>query len=61
MRRIPSAVVFALLGVLFGGGFLQQRTESGAQKGDPMNVSRITVEHVRVVADKPNRQSDQSD
>src|ERR1043165_4851384 len=44
--------VFALLAVL-GSNFLQNRTESAAQKGDPMNISRITVEHVRVVADKP--------
>jgi uncharacterized protein (DUF302 family) len=52
MAHIRSVAVFALLGVLCGGGFLQQRTESAAQKGDPMNVSPITVEHVRLVADK---------
>jgi uncharacterized protein (DUF302 family) len=53
MISVRSAAVFALLGVLFGGGFLRHRTESAVQKGEPMNVSRITVEHVRVVADKP--------
>src|SRR5262249_7754223 len=53
MSHIRSAVAFALLSVVFGGGFLQHRTESATQKGEPMNVSRITVEHVRVVADKP--------
>lgn len=53
MSHIRFATAFTLLGVLFGGGFLQHRTESAVQKGDPMNVSRITVEHVRVVADKP--------
>jgi uncharacterized protein (DUF302 family) len=53
MSHIRSAVVFALLAVLFGGGFFRDRSESAVQKGDPMNVSRITVEHVRVVADKP--------
>ena len=50
MTPIRSAAVFALIGVLFGGSFLQRRTESALQKGDPMNVSRITVEHVLVVA-----------
>jgi uncharacterized protein (DUF302 family) len=53
MSHIRFATAFALLGVLFGGGFFHDRTESAAQKGDPMNVSRITVDHVRVVADKP--------
>jgi uncharacterized protein (DUF302 family) len=52
MTHIRSVAVFALLGLLIGG-FLPHRTESADQKGDPMNVSRITVEHVRVVADKP--------
>jgi len=53
MSRIRSAAVFALFGVLLGGGFLWHRTESATKKAEPMNVSRITVEHVRVVADKP--------
>jgi uncharacterized protein (DUF302 family) len=52
MLSIRFISVFALLAVL-GSNFLQNRTESAAQKGDPMNISRITVEHVRVVADKP--------
>ena len=53
MTHLRSAAMFALLGVLFGGGIMRNRTESAAQKGDSMNVSRITVDHVRVVADKP--------
>jgi uncharacterized protein (DUF302 family) len=53
MIHVRSATVFALLGVLFGGGLFEHRTGSAAQKGEPMNVFRITVEHVRVVADKP--------
>jgi uncharacterized protein (DUF302 family) len=53
MSHIRLAAAVTLLGVLFGGGFLQHRTESAVQKGGPMNVSRITVEHVRVVADRP--------
>jgi uncharacterized protein (DUF302 family) len=53
MSHIRSVTMFALLAVLFDGGFFQDRPESAVQKGDPMNVSRITVEHVRVVADKP--------
>jgi uncharacterized protein (DUF302 family) len=52
MNHLRSAATLALLGALCAGVF-QQRTESAAQKGDPMNVSRITVEHVRVVANKP--------
>src|SRR5262249_39690082 len=50
-KSIRFIIVFALFAVL-GGNFLQNRTESAAQKGDPMKVSCITVEHVRVVADK---------
>jgi uncharacterized protein (DUF302 family) len=53
MTHIRSATAFALIGVLFSGGFFHDRTESAVQIGDPMNVSRITVDHVRVVADKP--------
>ena len=53
MSHIRSVTMFALLAVLFDGGFFQDRPESAVQKGDPMNVSRITVEHVRLVADKP--------
>jgi uncharacterized protein (DUF302 family) len=53
MSHIRSAAVIALLSVLFAHGILQDQTVSALQKGDPMNVTRITVEHVRVVADKP--------
>lgn len=53
MNHIRSAAVIALLSVLFAHGILQDQTVSALQKGDPMNVTRITVEHVRVVADKP--------
>jgi len=53
MNHIRSAAVIALLSVLFAHGILQNQTVSALQKGDPMNVTRITVEHVRVVADKP--------
>jgi uncharacterized protein (DUF302 family) len=51
MRSTRYITVFALLAV-FGGSFFQDRTESAFQKGDSMNLSRITVEHVRVVADR---------
>jgi uncharacterized protein (DUF302 family) len=49
IRYIALAALLAIL----GGSLFQERTESAFQKGDPMNVSRITVEHVRLVADKP--------
>jgi uncharacterized protein (DUF302 family) len=49
MRSIRFITLFAVI----GGNFSQNRIESAAQKGDPMNVSRITVEHVRLIADKP--------
>jgi uncharacterized protein (DUF302 family) len=52
MSPVRYAAMFALVGVLVVG-FFQDRTESAVQKGDPMNVSRITVDHVLVVTDKP--------
>jgi uncharacterized protein (DUF302 family) len=50
-RRI--LVFFALSGVFFGSVLFQDRSGAVSQRDNPMNVSRITVEHVRVVADKP--------
>jgi hypothetical protein len=52
MQSIGYVTLFALANVL-GGSFFQDRTISAVQKGDPMNVSRITVDHVQFIADKP--------
>ena len=52
-RRKWMTVAFTLLGVVIGGNFFHDRSGLASQGGKPMNVTRITVEHVRVLADKP--------
>jgi hypothetical protein len=54
MRSRPPLllVAFALLGVLSVGFVLQQPAGRAAPGGNPMNVTRITVDHVRVLSDK---------
>ena len=52
-RRILMIVAFTLLGFVLGGNFFHDRSGLASQGGEPMNVTRITVDHVRVVADKP--------
>ena len=49
-------VVVAFTLPLLPGGIVAQSKWGGAQGGNPMKVTRITVEHVRVVADKPLEQ-----
>jgi uncharacterized protein (DUF302 family) len=43
----------ALSGLVLGGILLHDRSGLASQGGNPMNVSRITVDHVRVETDKP--------
>jgi uncharacterized protein (DUF302 family) len=45
-------VVFTLSSFVLGGIFVHGRSGLTSQGGNPMNVTRITVDHVRVVADK---------
>jgi uncharacterized protein (DUF302 family) len=52
-RGSLMAVAFTLSGFVFGGIFSHDRSGLASQGGKPMNVTRITVDHVRVVADKP--------
>ena len=46
-------VAFALPALVLGGNFFHDPSGLASQGGNPMNVTRITVDHVRVVADKP--------
>jgi uncharacterized protein (DUF302 family) len=52
-RRNLRIVVLTLSGAVLGGILFHYRSRVVADGGDPMNVTRITVEHVRVTADKP--------
>jgi uncharacterized protein (DUF302 family) len=52
-RRNVIIVAFALAALVFVGNFRHDQFGVASQGGEPMNVSRITVDHVRVVADKP--------
>ena len=52
-RRKCMIVAFTLLGIVIGSNFFHDQSGLASQGGKPMNVTRITVEHVRVVADKP--------
>jgi len=46
-------VAFTLPALVLGGNFFHDQSGLASQGGKPMNVSRITVDHVRVLADKP--------
>jgi uncharacterized protein (DUF302 family) len=46
-------VAYTLLGVVIGSTSFHDRSGLASQGGKPMNVTRITVDHVRVAADKP--------
>jgi len=52
-RRNLMVVGFTLSALVLGGNFFHDQSGLASQRGDPMNVTRITVDHVRVVADKP--------
>jgi uncharacterized protein (DUF302 family) len=44
---------FTLTGVTLAGNFFHYQSGLASQGRNPMNVSRIAVDHVRVVTDKP--------
>jgi uncharacterized protein (DUF302 family) len=46
-------VAFTLSALVLSGNFFHDQSGLASQGGKPMNVTRITVDHVRVVADKP--------
>jgi uncharacterized protein (DUF302 family) len=46
-------VAFTLSALVLSGNFFHDQAGLASQGGKPMNVTRITVDHVRVVADKP--------
>jgi uncharacterized protein (DUF302 family) len=52
-RGSLMAVAFTLSGFVLGGIFCHDRYGLASQGSKPMNVTRITVEHLRVVAKKP--------
>jgi uncharacterized protein (DUF302 family) len=52
-RRTLPVVALALSGVVLGGAFSHGRPGPAPKGGPSMKVTRIAVEHVRWVADKP--------
>jgi uncharacterized protein (DUF302 family) len=52
-RRNLMMVALTLSAFVLGGNFFHDPSGLASQGDKPMNVTRITVEHVRVVADKP--------
>ena len=52
-RRMLALVAFTLSGFVRGSNCFHDRSGLASQGGNPMNVSRIMVDHVREVADKP--------
>jgi len=53
MRAILMMVAFTLSALVLGGNVFHDQPGLASQGGNPMNVTRITVEHIRVVAEKP--------
>jgi uncharacterized protein (DUF302 family) len=53
IRGILMIVVFTLPALVLGANIFPVQTGLASQGGNPMNVTRITVEHIRVVAEKP--------
>src|SRR5579862_8770159 len=54
--KIWFVVAFTLSAVVLGDIVFHNQARLIAEGANPMNVTRITVEHVRVVADKPFEQ-----
>jgi uncharacterized protein (DUF302 family) len=52
-RRMLPIFAFTLGAVALGGIVFQNQPGRASQGDNPMNVTRITVEHVQVTADKP--------
>jgi uncharacterized protein (DUF302 family) len=56
MRGILMILAFTLSALVIGGNFFHEQSGLASQGGNPICVTRITVDHVRVVADKPFEQ-----
>jgi uncharacterized protein (DUF302 family) len=52
-RRNQMVVALALVALVLGGNLFHDQSGLASQGGKPMTVTRITVDHVRVAADKP--------
>jgi uncharacterized protein (DUF302 family) len=52
-RRLLAMVALTVSGFVFGSSFFHDRSGRASEGGNPMNVSRIAVDHLQVVADKP--------
>jgi uncharacterized protein (DUF302 family) len=52
-RRNLVLVAFTLSALFFGGNFYHDQAGLASQGANPMNVTRVTIDHVRVVAEKP--------
>ena len=53
IRAILLMVAFTLSAFVLGGNVFHDQSGLASQGGNPMNVTRITVERIREVADKP--------
>ena len=55
VNQVPRLLIFAfsLSAVVLGAILFHCRSGQASQGSNPVNVSRITVEHLRVVTDKP--------
>jgi uncharacterized protein (DUF302 family) len=55
-RRNLMTVAFALSGLVLGGNVVHGQAGQAFREGHPLEVTRITVDHVRVVVDQPFEQ-----
>ena len=55
-RRNRMIVAFTLSALVLGGNLFHNQSGLAFQGGKPRKVTRITIDHVRVVADKPFEQ-----
>jgi uncharacterized protein (DUF302 family) len=53
MRNFLIIVAVTASALVLGGGFYHDQSGLASQGGNPMNVTQIAVEHIRVVAEKP--------
>ena len=53
MRPILMMVAVTLPALVLGANAFHDQSGPASQGGSPMNVTRITIEHIRVVAEKP--------
>jgi uncharacterized protein (DUF302 family) len=53
LRALLMMVAFTLSALVLGGKFFHDQSGLASQGGNSMNVTRITVEHIRVLAEKP--------